>query len=327
MTSANKNTDNNVEQNISTIPVRPMRYPKPAPGVDVSTLHETISPMIEKARSRLGRLKKRVVYDNETGFPKEVRIPTANELQRILFEASAGHLVIDTVLATSDQYHTTLVATCYVLHPEGGYVPLKTRSASIKRAVGQASPLLTAESKAIKRVLREIGLRAEEESFDEDDTMKDSAVVKQAKKGDETIAKTPDFPSANEDPVSQKKTAVSEKAPAKSPNKQPRPSRAKTNKPAKSRIVAAENDKSIKNKPELKENVPTTFPDKGALNYTELLVDGLKKAKSRKGSRLKVSEFISQVLGTDAPSRFVSCSTTELEALYQHYIIDAESSL
>lgn len=296
-----------------------------------------IGPMLLKAQEELLRLPLRPILDPKTMLPVFVRFATAQELQRILMRHTLGRVIVD-VLPVSTGTDSVVSARLSVATNEG-YVQMPTINfASQTSGLGGRDlghkQLLSAESRSIRRVLREIGLRAEyEDDASEQETMEaerskhDDAIQKQnnadepamddaddsadnAKLSEQDLDDE-DIPSMNSSKHGQVELPL---APAKSP-RQKRPQKA-------SKVAAIATAKAPKKELELELNYEhKAWPDRRGTDYTHNLLQGLNEIRKSKG--YTVEDLAKLVFGEGhvAQKRLTSYMTKELQKMYQFHVI------
>lgn len=151
----------------------------PIPSANASGLKSvfrSLKPMIEEAKVKLSQLPLRPIIDTFTYDEVMVRFATAEELQRIVMRCFKGRIIVDTLPARMHG-EPAVIGQIKVLTPSG-YISLPGAAASQDFGMGAvdvgAKQLLSAETKAIRRTLRELGLRAEYEEYDDHDNRQNS---------------------------------------------------------------------------------------------------------------------------------------------------------
>lgn len=124
----------------------------------------SLRPLIHEAKLKVNAIPLSETLNSFSGQVEQVRIATAEMLQRIIVDVFGLKLVVDTQVAGIASDKITVCASVYIL-TETGYVKYRSSHASELRSAGNFSPLLSAESRAIRLVLRSIGLRSEGEIF------------------------------------------------------------------------------------------------------------------------------------------------------------------
>lgn len=153
----------------------------------------SLRPLLHEAKLKVNAIPLSETINSFTGEVELVRIATAEMLQRILVDVFGLKLIVDTEVTSIAPDKITVGASVYIL-TESGYVKYRSSHASEARTAGNFSPLLSAESRAIRLVLRSIGLRAEGEVFPGEtaDQIKDaSATISETLSKDATDSKAP----------------------------------------------------------------------------------------------------------------------------------------
>lgn len=311
-------------------------------------------PLLKKAQERLLDLPLREIIDPAQGISDLRRFATSEELQRIVMDVFKGLISVDTKLIREKS--TPAVVARVLLMTDEGLVPLVSSTASqpmTEMFGGRA--VLVAESRAIRRALRELGLRAEFEIYDEDDrVMKSDAHVSTKQEVKATPIKdelkvVDDFEDddvvdpvdVNDDqamsgvskvPKDLSKTAKENgsvrKAQAK-PTEVPPKSDGKKNE-AKKESPPSKTQYESDQLPEQTIDIEVDYshadwPDRKKTNYPSVLSKGVDSARAELS--LTMNEFVQAVLGTKRFANkkaitFRSLKTTDLELLYQFYVIN-----
>ncbi len=336
-----------LEQTVTKTAIRAV----PAMPKDVKGLRKAlkdIAPLIKKAQESLSSLPLRDVPHKITGEPIKCRFATSEELQRIIMKTCRGRIVVNTVPVQLGN-DPAVMAQIAILTEEG-YVVLPSATAS--QRVEQSfieKPLLSAESRAIRRALRELGLRAEYETYDpEDDEARYKASQNSAKDidldqvepkaevvtdfNDPTDIKSDKDSSLDDEDIPQKPSDKktdpannkAEKKPVAESEKKTK-SRAKTSSKAKS----SPRGKTTKSVVLPKKPLSLTpdfehkkWPSKQDLMYHNIILEALSKEKTK--LKMTMDTFVQQVFGTEKPpeyKRLTTFSNQELEMMYQFYII------
>lgn len=295
-----------------------------------------LAPMLKKAQSALNKLPLRPVIDVLTSDEIMVRFATAEELQRIIMKSFLGRVVVNT-LPIKLGLDPAVTAQIAILTSEG-YVVLPGSFASQKVGEGAIElgnkQLLSAETRAIRRSLRELGLRAEYEEYDvvqkkdeidnseEDESDKANEISDIEFLGDfEDMDEESDIPSIPKDKIKSANEGKSEK---------------KSGKNTKVKEKAAVNSKkaqAAKKKPHVIPKNPLSlmvdrehenWPSIKSIRYQNDLLDVLGKIRTKSG--MTVDVMVRRVFGKnhDASKRLATYTTNELEVLYQFYAIQQE---
>ena len=311
-------------------------------------------PLLKKAQERLLDLPLREIIDPAQGVSDLRRFATSEELQRIVMDVFKGLISVDTKLIREKS--APAVVARVILMTDEGLVPLVSSTASqpmTEMFGGRA--VLVAESRAIRRALRELGLRAEFEIYDEDDrAMKSEAhtEAKQQAKSDpieEELKVVDDFedddvvdPAEVKDdqamsglskvPQDLSKTAKENGSVRKS---QAKPTKATPKSEAKrTETTKTLSSSKIKTDSEQLPEQPIdidvdysheNWPDRKKTNYPSVLSKGVDSARAELS--LTMNEFVQTVLGTKRFANkkaitFRSLKTTDLKLLYQFYVIN-----
>lgn len=309
---------------------------KPGFSKSLALAIASIRPKIKDAKEALSKLPLKDVPNPIDGTISMVRIATSDDLQRILMKVFLGDVIVNTIPL---KLNGVASVTAYVsILTKDGYVNLPGASASESQSTSITDKLLlSAESRAIRRAIREIGLRAEYEVYDDAEVTMQSRVesIEKSKKQPidkeevELDAETPIIDNdgvisadADDDviPEPSRKAELKQTGTKATSKKSVKPVGKVVKKPAKK---AAIKPSSIKhNNLNIEPNYDSSeWPNKKAITYCDTLVKKL--TSERKGVGLTVEMFIKSVLGKEAGSNtFRSCSTVELEKLYQFYILD-----
>jgi hypothetical protein len=289
-----------------------------------------LGPFIKEAKKRILAIPLRNISDPHTGEDNWVRFATSEELQRIVMETCEGMISV-TTLPQMFGMEPVVRAFVFITTSEGLYqLPGCTASQSLS-TINTAKAILSAESRAIRRALKELGLRAEYEIYDGEDGSLQSSIDKSQEVELSASEKT-----SGDVKVSsvKKKLPVSDAATKKSDNKKP------VSKVEK-QILLETPEKTVVEK---SSEVPTKklaieinrdtdgWPDKRATSYLSKLLIGLEHVRKNDYTGMNVEKFVKRVLGSDAFSKsngkrrvmMTSLVTEELETLYQHYVIEQE---
>ncbi|OUV22604.1 MAG: hypothetical protein CBC55_03590 [Gammaproteobacteria bacterium TMED95] len=302
-------------------------------------------PLLKEAQEKLLELPLREIIDPAQGISDFRRFATSEELQRIVMDVFKGDIIVDTKLIR-EKAAPAVVARVIVMTDEG-MVPLTSSTASqpMNEMFGGRA-VLVAESRAIRRALRELGLRAEFEIYDEEDRLmksdahKGQAVQSSASKDnkhkleviddfedvdvvaeeDELALKGEKKAPKNISGASEKKTVKKSRAPkdAKEKNVTALPESKTEDKGERLNLPLKEIEITVDYKHEL-------WPDRKKTNYPSVLSKGVDNSRSLTG--LPMAEFVQSVLGTERFKQkkaitFRSLKTLDLEKLYQYYVIE-----
>jgi len=137
---------------------------------------QSLAPMIEEAKKRLAKLPLKDVIEPVSGVTMQCRIATAEDLQRIIMLSTKGRIIVNTVPVRLGK-DPAVSATINILTKDG-YVTMPGASAAENAAIAVGEkPVLSAESRAIRRALRELGLRTEYEVYDNEESRMQAAVA------------------------------------------------------------------------------------------------------------------------------------------------------
>jgi hypothetical protein len=306
------------------------------PGPELITAMKELKPLLDKAKQSLSRIPLREVIEPRTGERQLLRIATAEELQRILMQNCLGRVIVDTV-PTQIGTNPGVTAQICILTTKG-YVKMPGASASERAGeFFSGEPILSAESRAIRRALREIGLRAESEVFDSEDAdiqskieMESQSIEDEVTVEEGNVAVSEDNDIKNKRPDSQPEDVGIPDMPGnfKSAKKGPANRKSTAKSKATARKVPSKNE-PVTTKEELV--APTQgivepdyghkeWPNRSLSSYCGKLHNSL--SKKQKSMNVNMKPFITNVLGEAEGSRTLrSCLTDELETLYQFYII------
>tara|TARA_Y100000310_G_scaffold83684_1_gene80333 strand:- start:436 stop:1584 length:1149 start_codon:yes stop_codon:yes gene_type:complete len=152
----------------------------PAPEAKKPNLRaafRNLEPMLAKAKKMLSELPLRPITDKYTLEQVMVRFATSEELQRIVMRCFKGRIIVDTLPVRAGMT-PAVVGKVKILTPEG-YITLPGSVGSHEFGLGSvdvgSKQMLSAESKSIRRTLRELGLRAEYEEYDDFDNRQNSS--------------------------------------------------------------------------------------------------------------------------------------------------------
>jgi hypothetical protein len=294
----------------------------------------SILPLIKVAQEALLEIPLREIIDPTSGITDLRRFATSEELQHITMSVFKGIISVDTKFVRDGQF-PAVVARVMIMTEEG-LLPLvsSTASQSASHMFGGRA-VLAAESRAIRRALRELGLRAEFEIYDEEDRLMKTSLNSENKdaKCEGKVVVKPDFEGVTkdfDDDDSALDRAPKNKGKAKD-NKQA-VSKADAKKSPVTKVAKAQTsikddkaDDVIKPLDVSIDYSHEDWPNKKATNYPSVLAKGIDEAKKRQG--VKMNTLIFRVLGT---KRFEgkktitlrSLKTTDMETLYQFYVIE-----
>lgn len=276
-------------------------YPKPSSAKSLPAALIKIRELLPLAKARVDAIPTEEMLNSFTGEKELVKIATAEILQRIVMDVFKLRLIIDTQLISSGDT-PTVVATLLVL-TEDGYQVLRSSTASEQRGAGNFSPVLSAESRAIRLVLRSIGLRTEGEFFDSEN----ASQIKDAQINVPEVTTAGKKKSAKDD-----QTKINTDV-AQSVKKKMSPNTSET-----------------KVTPKFAEQKSEYFGielDKTAVNYVDQLRQVLRAAKNNVRKSSTIADFIQTVLGPNSAKRLEGCTTGELEKLLNHYVINNDSNI
>jgi hypothetical protein len=305
-----------------------------------------LKPMLEKAKDMLKRLPLRDMIDPFTGISQPCRIATSEDLQRILMLTCGGRVIVNTVPVSIGNNPSVSAQICILT--DEGYVSLPGSTAT--EATGSSitdKAVLSAESRSIRRAIRELGLRAEYEDYDPEDSRQQSEIGKQER--NKAIPKetpkaapvvkskvaldSPDIYEAIDDEDSNIPEGPASFAVKDTKNTVATVVKAKKA-PVRRKTTASSTKGKLSTAPKLDIIIPDeemdikvdfkheNWPNNRAVTYVSILLDKLGEA--RKISGLKMDDFIKQVIGKKGRPdnmKLRSCANVELEALYQFYII------
>lgn len=276
---------------------------KPSQSKNIAEALNKIRPLMLIAKQRVQAIPTEEMINSFSGETELVKIATAEMLQRIMIDVFGLKLIVDTQLIDQSD-SPTVSATVFIL-TEDGYQPLRTSTASEQRGAGNFSPVLSAESRAIRLVLRSIGLRAEGEIFDVEnvDQIKDSRSFATEENqphvsgGKKSQAKKQDNAQHNDTVSSRQKKKREQTA------------------------QAAETTQS---------DTPEYFGvtlDRNAIDYVDKMRQVLRLAKAQNLKSVSIADFIQTVLGPNSAKRLEGCTTGELEKLVANYVINSDSTI
>lgn len=230
---------------------------------------------------------------------RNARIATADELEHLLFSCSLGRLMVDVELRpkTEKENATWVVeATLCVLVEGCGYVSWHNAIVDVTNAVADMDPVMTAQTYAIRNVLRMAGFKSEDDS--------DSADEEQRSGGDTVDAGIATVTAAQvlaDEPMQAQQLAVEkspvgvESSPAQMPSCWITPD-----------SVDQESVRAL------------LLMDIKPIDYTERLMDVIKNIRNADPvmKKMKWSELFKASLGhEDPPTRLSGLSTFDMERL------------
>lgn len=313
-----------------------------------------LGPMLKEARILLTQLPLREIIDPFSAETVLQRFATAEELQRIVMECTLGRIIVNTLPIRTGS-HAAAIAQLAIL-TEDGYVVLPGRHASQQQGEGSKElgfrQLLSAETRAIRRTLRDLGLRAEYEEYDADDSRNIAAADEESKPVTHAVVSKPatkdfnepDFSSDQDSdlPGSPEGAFALSASPANdkpvTEKTKPRTSRARADKkvakdsaPAVS--MAPESSHKRQSKPHVILSIPkesrgvvadlshAEWPSRNNIRYQNNLLTTLNEVRTR--YEWTVESMTRHVFGEDhqAFKRLASYTTKDLEALYQYFVI------
>jgi len=278
----------------------------------------SIRSKMPEAKLKLSKLPLKDVTNPIDGTISMVRIASAEDLQRIIMQVFMGEVIVNTIPVS---LNGTASVTAYVsILTDDGYVRMPGSSASESQGASITDKvLLAAESRAIRRAIRELGLRAEYEVYDENDTTMQVKASKVKKDEDEDEDSSLEVVEELDDDIPDPDDAKGKNSVSRGIAKvvaKKSTTKKSTAKKAKIKPISVEH-KKVDVKPNYEND---EWPNKKAITYCDTLVKKLTVERKKVG--LTVESFIKSVLGDEVGSNtFRSCSTLELECLYQFYII------
>lgn len=293
--------------------------PSELSGEHITKAIKALASPIKAAKEKLKNIPLKEIVDPLGGEVKWARFATAEELQKILNETCFGKVAVDTMPAMMG---TEPSVVAYVLiTTEKGIVRLPGSFASQKiDVVSGDKSILWAETRAIRRALRALGLRAETDFLDGEE-MRLQEEADKAKEND--ADSSPEAPEKTvQEKVSDSPEPKEKSKTSKAPGKRPGKKSGKTS--GKSALEIPKEPLDVK----VARDAPG-FPNRKSSTYYNKLMDGLRKARAELGVSVEV--FVRHVFGEKSfPDRKItlqSLTTEELEQLFQHYILDQESEI
>ena len=314
-----------------------------------------ISQHTEEAKRLIEELPSKNMFASSESAYIDVKFATADELQSVLMQVFKGRLVVHTEAIAVDA-RPQVEATAMLMTSEG-MLPVARSTAGVQAShefvMGQKA-FLSAETRAIRKVLNHLDLLPEDEAEDPMMAKIKSTKVERSEPEYLEPVKDPsvhdcgaDEDVADEDLQSDlalddagkeqdsKEEEVESKAEKKAPaTKKPAPKKtaAKKARASKPKAAAAADaaPATIPDEP-LDITLPTAdanWPDMTALTYVDTLSRGVKNAFDdirAKQSDFTLELFIRGVMGKDAQSNYSRLSLKrlrimELEKLYAYYV-------
>lgn len=331
---------------LSSLKTQSSPIPENTAGLKVAL--KNLLPMLKTAQEELAKLPLRPIVDVLTMETIMVRFATAEELQRIVMRNFKGRVVVDT-LPVRLGAEPAVVGKVSILTNDG-YVTLPGSVASQRFGVGAvemgAKQVLSAETKSIRRTLRELGLRAEYEEYDDTDKRQKEEKSKPARKTKETPVESvkdiddimlDDIPSMPDDEIKVEASESEKEADNTADKKVARREKSSTRTNKKRSPAKARATKSEPPKKQASSKVEITVPDKEreltiqhehkdwldieSIRYQNDLLEALNKV--RKDLDVTVELMAKGVFGKNhkACKRLSSYTTVEMEILYQFYVI------
>lgn len=325
-----------------------------APSPALAKAMKALGPMLREARILLAQLPLREIVDPFSAETVLQRFATAEELQRIVMECTLGRIIVNTLPIRTGS-HAAAIAQLAIL-TEDGYVVLPGRHASQQQGEGSKElgfrQLLSAETRAIRRTLRDLGLRAEYEEYDADDSRnlsvvenEPAAAVKSAPlKSATKDFNEPDFSDQESDiPGSPDGTFALSMSTATEPvdaaKNKPRANRQRVDKNAAqgastaAEVATHETPHKRPSKPHVVLSVPkepvhviadlshAEWPSRNNMRYQNDLLTTLNDIRTRHD--WTVEAMTRHVFGEahQAFKRLASYTTKDLEMLYQYFVI------
>lgn len=301
-------------------------------GDSIQKAAQFISSRMDEAKRLIEELPSKNMFAPSEDAFINVKFATAEELQTVLIQAFLGRLVVHTEAVTID--HRPKVEATALVMTSDGMIPMARSLAGVQASdefiLGQKA-FLTAETRAIRKVLNHLGLLPDDEG--EDPVM---AKVKNTprKKVEEDVYLEPhrdpdvyDVEEAKEDSI--EPVAETEDTPVKGNKRAKRTAQKK--KPAASKRVEEEDSSEPIPEKALDIKIPQSdsdWPDVTSASYFDTLSKGVEKAyKERKAkqSDYSLERFIRGVLGKDAQANCKRLSLKrlripEFEKLYAYYV-------
>lgn len=301
-------------------------------GDSVQKAAQFISSRMDEAKRLIEELPSKNMFAPSEDAFINVKFATAEELQTVIIQAFLGRLVVHTEAVTID--HRPKVEATALMMTSDGMIPMARSLAGVQASdefiLGQKA-FLTAETRAIRKVLNHLGLLPDDEG--EDPVM---AKVKNTprKKVEDDVHLEPhrdpdiyDVEKAEGDSIEPEPEV--ETAPVKS-NKRTKRAVPKKKPAASKQVEEADSSEPIPEKA-LDIKIPQSdsdWPDVTSASYFDTLSKGVEKAyKERKAkqSDYSLERFIRGVLGKDAQANCKRLSLKrlripEFEKLYAYYV-------
>jgi|AntDeeMinimDraft_5_1070356.scaffolds.fasta_scaffold12816_1 hypothetical protein len=313
-------TESNLERKLFKV------QPSDLSGKHIAAALRDLKKPIKEAQEKLKTIPLKQIIDPMTGIEKWARFATAEELQKILSETCFGKVTVDTMPVMLNGSPT--VVAYVLLTTEEGIVRLPGSFASqTVDVVSGEKALLWAETRACRRALRSIGLRAETDFYDGEELALQSKAEKQEVVEDKPTtqnAKSEKSSSTKSEPDEASKEAESGPAKGKKPPKKKASSVKEEKPPASGSLGVPKDALDIT----VDRDAPG-FPNRRSSSYYNKLMGGLKEARKELG--VSVDVFVRHVFGSEAfgdrKITLQSLTTEELEKMFQHYILDQESEI
>ena len=301
-------------------------------GDSIQKAAQFISSRMDEAKRLIEELPSKNMFAPSEDAFINVKFATAEELQTVIIQAFLGRLVVHTEAVTID--HRPKVEATALMMTSDGMIPMARSLAGVQASdefiLGQKA-FLTAETRAIRKVLNHLGLLPDDEG--EDPVM---AKVKNTprKKVEVDVHLEPhrdpdiyDVEEAEGDSIEPEPEV--ETAPVKS-NKRTKRAVPKKKPAASKQVEEADSSEPIPEKA-LDIKIPQSdsdWPDVTSASYFDTLSKGVEKAyKERKAkqSDYSLERFIRGVLGKDAQANCKRLSLKrlripEFEKLYAYYV-------
>jgi len=301
-------------------------------GDSIQKAAQFISSRMDEAKRLIEELPSKNMFAPSEDAFINVKFATAEELQTVIIQAFLGRLVVHTEAVTID--HRPKVEATALMMTSDGMIPMARSLAGVQASdefiLGQKA-FLTAETRAIRKVLNHLGLLPDDEG--EDPVM---AKVKNTphKKVEDDVHLEPhrdpdiyDVEEAEGDSIEPEPEV--ETAPVKS-NKRTKRAVPKKKPAASKQVEEADSSEPIPEKA-LDIKIPQSdsdWPDVTSASYFDTLSKGVEKAyKERKAkqSDYSLERFIRGVLGKDAQANCKRLSLKrlripEFEKLYAYYV-------
>lgn len=243
---------------------------------------------------------------------KMARIATADELEHLLFSSSLGRFMVDVELRKKDERELSpwvFDASFCVLIEGHGYVKWHNVVVDVGAAISDLDPVMTAQTYAIKNVLRMAGFKAEDDADDvfEAEAAGKAASVIQSEQSEHLSSNSEHLSSNSEDPSSCSGSAdgqVQSGAQAESPSNESTP-----------RMPSSWVTPSTVNAESIRELL---LLDLKPIDYTEQLMEAIKQVRNADPvmKKMKWSELFKCCIDhQDPPTRLSGLSTNDMERL------------